>query len=99
MKANVPAFHLFFQSSGGSVGDGIALYNYFKTLTLDLTIYNPGSVCSIATIAYLGAKRRKTSANAIFTVHPVAFQFPQPAKASDLKPRAKTLAIDDRRAM
>ncbi len=41
MKTNVPAFHLFFQSNGGSVGDGIALYNYFRALPLELTIYNP----------------------------------------------------------
>ena len=58
--------HLLFQSTGGFVGDGFCLYNFFKSLTVDLTIYNVGSVQSAATIAFLGAKKRKTSARAVY---------------------------------
>jgi ATP-dependent protease ClpP protease subunit len=61
--------HLLFQSSGGSVGEGICLYNFFRTLPIELTIYNVGSVNSAAVIAYLGAKRRITSARAVFMLH------------------------------
>lgn len=90
--------HLFFQSTGGNVGDGIALYNYFKALTSpELTLYNAGVVSSIAVIAFLGAKRRKASARAVFTLHRSTWNFFQPASARDIKPRLETLSIDDRR--
>ena len=46
--------HLMFQSGGGFIGDGIALYNFFKALTLDVTIYNTGTVASMAAVAFLG---------------------------------------------
>lgn len=61
--------HLLFQSSGGSVGDGICLYNFFKSLPIGLTVYNVGSISSIAVVAFLGAKRRVTSSRAVFMIH------------------------------
>jgi ATP-dependent Clp protease protease subunit len=67
--SNVQHLHFLLQSTGGGVGDGICLYNYLRALTLDLTIYNTGTVASIATIAFLGAKKRKTSAHASFMLH------------------------------
>jgi len=61
--------HLMFQSTGGGIGEGIAMYYLFKSLPFDLTLYNAGSVSSIAVIAYLGAKKRKVSAHATFSIH------------------------------
>lgn len=66
---NVSSIHLLFQCTGGGIGEGIALYNMFRALPMDLTIYNSGSVASIGVIAYLGAKKRKTSAHATFMIH------------------------------
>jgi ATP-dependent protease ClpP protease subunit len=65
----VPRLHLLFQSSGGLVGDGVCLYSFFRGLPLPLTIYNVGSVSSIAALAYLGAEERKVSAHATFMLH------------------------------
>jgi hypothetical protein len=65
----VPRLHLLFQSSGGLVGDGVCLYNFLKALPIPLTIYNVGSVSSIAALAYLGAEERKVSAHATFMLH------------------------------
>lgn len=96
MNAKVQKVHLFFQSSGGGVGDGIALYNFFKALPIDLTIYNPGNIYSIATIAYLGAQKRKTSAHAVFGMHRTS----GPAMAMEsekLKTLAEATAMDDKR--
>jgi ATP-dependent Clp protease, protease subunit len=61
--------HLLFQSYGGAVSDGVCLYNFFRSLPTNLTLYNVGNVSSAATIAFLGAKKRKTSAYATFMVH------------------------------
>jgi ATP-dependent protease ClpP protease subunit len=54
---NIEHVHFLFQSIGGSVGDGVALYNFFRAFTVPLTPYNCGNVASIATIAYLGGAR------------------------------------------
>jgi ATP-dependent Clp protease protease subunit len=69
MANKVTHVHLLFQSSGGFVGDGICLYNFFTSLPIDLTIYNAGTVSSMALIAYLGGKKRKTSSRAVFMMH------------------------------
>ena len=66
---SVNRVHMLFQSLGGGIGEGVALYNFFRALPFDLTLYNTGTVASIATIAYLGAKKRKTSAFAAFAIH------------------------------
>lgn len=65
----VNSLHILFQSAGGGVGEGICLYNFLRTLPMDVTLYNSGSVQSVATIAYLGAKHRKVSRQAMFMIH------------------------------
>jgi ATP-dependent Clp protease protease subunit len=82
---NIKSVHLLFQSSGGFVGDGVCLYNFFRSFPVDLTLYNVGSVLSIATIAYLGAKTRKASARAMFGIHR-SIMTPQAATSADLPP-------------
>ena len=88
--------HLLFQSYGGTVGDGVCLYNFFRMLPIDLTIYNAGKIESIATIAYLGAKYRKTNAHATFMIHRTNTT-PPLTTASRLQALAKGMLIDDAR--
>jgi ATP-dependent Clp protease protease subunit len=93
---NVKEAHVLFQSLGGSVGDGIALYNFFAGLTLDLTLYNVGNVSSAALIAYLGAKKRKTSAFATFMTHRTSGPA-QAFEAARLKAITESVILDDQR--
>ena len=93
---NVKHIHLLFQSSGGNVGDGVCLYNFFKSLPVDLTLYNAGSVSSIAVIAYLGAEKRKTSTRATFVIHR-SHVSPQFATATRLQSFAESLTVEDQR--
>jgi ATP-dependent Clp protease, protease subunit len=95
-QKGVKHIHLLFQSTGGLVSDGVALYNFFKTAPIDITLYNVGSVQSIAAIAYLGAKKRKTSACATFVFHRVTGNA-QSAQAGALETLADGVVIDDRR--
>src|SRR5437764_9130338 len=60
-NSGVLALHLLFQSTGGFVNEGIALYNFLRAVPLQLHLYNGGSVASIAAIAFLGAQRRYAS--------------------------------------
>lgn len=88
--------HLLFQTAGGYVGDGVFLYNFFRTVPIELTLYNAGQVSSIGVIAYLGAKRRKTSKSASFMIHR-STNSPQFANAANLEHMAKSLILDDQR--
>src|SRR5438552_18583391 len=86
--------HLLLQSTGGSIGDGICLYNYFRSCPIGLSIYNLGQLSSIAVIAYLGASDRVATANATFMLH----QAITPAvamTATTLISAAEGLKIDD----
>lgn len=95
-SGTVKQVHLLFQTTGGFVGDGIALYNYFKTLPTDLTIYNTGAVASIGVIAYLGAKTRKTSKYSAFMIHRTQ-RNPGSTTANMLKSLAESAVLDDKR--
>ncbi len=69
INGGVKTIHLLIQSTGGFVGDGVALYNYLRNLPLNLIAYNVGSVQSIAVIVFLAAKQRKASETANFMIH------------------------------
>src|SRR5215217_2667776 len=59
MAQRVAHVHMLFQSNGGTVCDGVCLYNFFRSLPISLTLYNTGSVAPVAVVAYLGAHERK----------------------------------------
>jgi ATP-dependent protease ClpP protease subunit len=86
--------HILFQSWGGFVGDGVFLYNALKKLSIEVIFYNAGQVASAATLAYLGAHSRKTTANAVFMIHKSTYN-PNASGADKLKAVADNLAIDD----
>jgi len=95
-QINASAIHLMLQSGGGGVGEGICLYNIFKSVPVPLTLYNSGQLCSIAAVAYLGAPLRCASARASFMYHPVHFS-PQAAPSESLQRFAEVAAMDDAR--
>jgi ATP-dependent Clp protease protease subunit len=89
--------HILFQSTGGTIGDGISLYNFIRNAPLEVFLYNTGTVCSVATIAYLGAAKRFVSQHATFMIHrskPGAGTIPTYA---GLKAAVKSLEMDDKR--
>lgn len=95
-QGGVPEAHILFQSTGGSVGDGIFLYSLFRALPFDLTLYNGGAVQSIASVAFLGAKHRRVSHSGVFMLHHTFFQG-LPLDAEQTRIRGHTLAVDDQR--
>ncbi len=93
---NNQRMHLLFQSTGGIIGDGVCLHNYFKACPTDLILYNIGTVSSIGVVAYLGASVRVASAGATFMIHSTT----SPAiamTAEHLNTAVKSLRIDDER--
>jgi ATP-dependent protease ClpP protease subunit len=89
--------HVLFQTAGGYVGDGVFLYNFFRTVPIELTLYNVGQISSAGVIAFLGAGHRKTSPNATFMVHR-STNTAQFATSTKLTHIAKSLILDDQRS-
>ena len=94
MASKVTRIHLLFQSTGGTVSDGVCLYNYLHRLPIEISLYNVGTVASVATLVYLGAKSRMTSASATFMLHRTQVS-PQGATAERLQAFAKNVTLDD----
>jgi ATP-dependent Clp protease, protease subunit len=93
----VSTIHLLFQSTGGGVGDGVSLYNFFRGLPFELHIYNTGIVQSIAVAAFLGAPHRHSSEHATFLLHNSTFTSPNPTTAANFRKMVQTLDIEDSR--
>jgi ATP-dependent protease ClpP protease subunit len=88
--------HLAFQSSGGTVADGVGLYNLFRAFPIPLTLYNLGSVASAGVIAYLGAPTRAASSHATFMIHKTTS--PAIGATSErLEAMAQSVTLDDAR--
>jgi ATP-dependent Clp protease, protease subunit len=88
--------HMVFQTSGGTIPDGIAIYNIFRALPIPLTIYNIGTISSAGVVAYLGGRTRVVSRHGTFMIH----KSTSPAlgvTSERLKSMAESLAIDDDR--
>lgn len=96
MGGGVKHVHLLLQSAGGYIGDGVFLYNLFRSVPIELTLYNTGQISSAGVVAYLGAKHRKTTRNATFMLHR-STNSPQFATATKLNHVAKSLVLDDQR--
>jgi len=88
--------HILFQSWGGFIGDGVFLYNSLRKLPVEVVLYNAGQVASAATLAFLGARARKTTANAVFMIHK-GTNSTQGAGVERLKAVTANLTIDDAR--
>lgn len=100
-QATVPAnkvdrVHLLFQTTGGTVADGVCLYNFLHHLAIEICLYNVGTVASAGALAYLGAKTRKVSATATFMLHRTQAT-PLSATAERLQALGKSVMLDDER--
>lgn len=61
--------HVLYQSPGGNIGDGVALYNFLRGFPLPVSFYNVGLVGSVAAVAFLGAQHRFVAEQATFLIH------------------------------
>jgi ATP-dependent protease ClpP protease subunit len=90
----VTHIHLAFQTMGGTVADGVALFNLFRALPTPLTLYNIGAVSSAGVLAYLGAPNRLASTHATFMIHRT--MSPSLAATSErLHAMAQSVILDD----
>lgn len=95
MQSGVKDAHILIQSSGGFVGDGIAIYNYLSNLPINITTYNAGSVSSIAVLVFLAGVHRVASETSTFMIHKTHASPPPGATAAVLKELIDSLNIDN----
>lgn len=70
------AIYCLFASSGGQVDAGISLYNFLRSLPVEIIMHNTGSIDSIANVIFLSADTRYASTHSSFLFHGVNWGFP-----------------------
>jgi len=70
---NHDEIHMLLSTPGGTVQDGIAIYNFIRALPVPLITYNIGQVNSIGNVVYQAGQRRIASKTSSFMFHGVGF--------------------------
>ena len=77
INLKVKEIYLLFSTPGGSVMNGINLYNVLKGMPFELTTHNVGNVDSIGNTVFLAGKHRYATATSTFMFHGVGFNTKQ----------------------
>lgn len=89
---------LCMSSIGGYVADGIFLYNHIKSLPIQITIYNVGSISSIAVAIFVAAGTRYCSQHSMFMIHPTTLNPGQDGMSAErLQASLNAALADDQR--
>lgn len=88
--------HLLLSTPGGSVHDGISVYNLLKGLPIEVNTYNFGSVDSIGVVMFCAGINRYSVPHARFLLHPVAMQImlPQALDEPSIEEKLKLVKAD-----
>jgi ATP-dependent protease ClpP protease subunit len=73
VNAGVPELYLMLSTPGGSVMNGLNLYNFLRAIPAGLTTHNSGNVDSIGNAVFLAGQRRYACPHSTFTFHGVGF--------------------------
>lgn len=90
-------FYLLLSSPGGSVMNGITIYNFLKSLPINLTTHNIGIVDSIANVIFLAGKTRYAVKNSSFLFYGVGFDINQARfEEKNVKEKLKMIQRDQK---
>lgn len=67
--------YCLFSSPGGQIEAGITLYNFLRSLPIEIVMHNTGSIDSIANVIFLSANTRYASVHSSFLFHGVIWNF------------------------
>ena len=98
LNEGVDSFYILFSSMGGSVKEGITLYNFLKSLPADIVMHNIGRTNSIANVVFSGAKTRYAVEHSSFMFHGVGFDVSQSTRFEEkhLKEKLDSIENDQR---
>lgn len=95
----VPKVTLLLSTPGGSVMNGINLYNVLRAMPFELITHNVGNVDSIGNAIFLAGSQRLACAHSTFMFHGVGFDFPQGIRLEQafLEERLENILADQKR--
>jgi ATP-dependent Clp protease protease subunit len=85
--------YILFSSQGGSVADGITLFNFIKALPAKVIMHNTGVVDSIANVVFLAGAERFAVSNSSFLFHGVGFDITQPTRFEEKQLKERLVGI------
>ena len=85
-------------SPGGGVADGIAVYNFLRSIPIPVTTYNIGTVDLISNVIFQAGKHRVSYPTSRFMFHGVGFDI-QNARFELKQIRERSEAIQNDQAM
>ncbi len=87
--------HFHISSPGGSVRDGIDLYNFLKALPCNIIMHNMGVIDSIATVIFMAGNEKYACPGTSFLFHGVGIQVPERMNYSKLQEIGSGLKVDE----
>lgn len=95
----VPRVYLMISTPGGSVMNGMNVYNVLRAMPFELTTHNVGNVDSIGNVIFLAGSRRYAVPHSTFMFHGVGFNTPpnQRLEEAFLRERLNSILADQRR--
>jgi ATP-dependent Clp protease protease subunit len=95
----VAEVYLLLSTPGGSVMNGMNLYNVLRAMPFKLTTHNVGNVDSIGNAVFLAGETRYASAQSTFMFHGVGFELPAGGRLEQkiLRERLDSLIADEKR--
>lgn len=99
VNQHVPHVYIMLSTPGGSVMNGMNIYNVIRGLPCDVTMHNVGNVDSIGNAIFLAGSRRYACAHSTFMFHGVGFNSPQGLRLEEkfLRERLDSVVADQRR--
>ena len=91
--------YVLLSSPGGSVMNGLNVYNVLRGLPCTITMHNVGNVDSIGNMIFLAGKKRLACPQATFMFHGVCFEAPQGIQFDEklLRERLDSVLADQER--
>jgi len=99
VNEGIPKVHLLISTPGGSVMDGLNIYNVLKGMPIELTTHNVGNVDSIGNAIFQAGDRRFACPRSTFMFHGVGFDIDGRHRLEEktLRERLDSLNADQRR--
>jgi ATP-dependent Clp protease, protease subunit len=99
INAGARNFYLMLSTPGGTVMNGLNLYNVLRGLPINLTTHNVGNVDSIGNAVFLAGQPRYASPHSTFMFHGVAFNYTGALSLTERESRERLSSIlaDQRR--
>ncbi len=98
LPVDTDTLYLIMATNGGSVTQGIALYNLLRASQYKLIAHNIANVDSIGNIVFVAAEKRRATSHAVFLIHGVRSHMDeQDMNESGLKEKLSSIEMDNKR--